>query len=217
MVLALSLPTLEARPANPPETRPARVQPWLEETLKREPIDAAGIIGDALAATNRVAVSEPRRLELAERYYGTALTLWPNLERHFARAQHPLSGNALAAAKASLTLATELATAYKHLLAHEAEKRILLSGNRLLVALIHRCLQCTLTHPGQQLPGVRPGAAANLARCPRDLSFRAPAQPANDADRERQCGGNAGTTLRAVAVARAGQSLRFHAGATRRR
>ncbi len=71
MALALSLPALEARPANPPETRPARVQPWLEETLKRDPIDAAGIIGDALAATNRVAVSEPRRLELAERYYGT--------------------------------------------------------------------------------------------------------------------------------------------------
>ena len=135
MALALSLPPLDARPANPPETRPARVQPWLEETLKRDPVDAAGVIGDALAATNRVALSESRRLELAERYYGTALTLWPNLERHFAGAQHPLAGDALAAAKAALILAAELATAYKHLLAHEAEKRLLLSGNRLLVAL----------------------------------------------------------------------------------
>jgi len=143
MALALSLPPLDARPANPPETRPARVQPWLEETLKRGPVDAAGVIGDALAATNRVALSETRRLELAERYYSTALTLWPNLERHFARAQHPLTGEALEAAKAALTLSTELATAYKHLLAHEAEKRFQLSGNRLLVALIHRCLQCT--------------------------------------------------------------------------
>src|SRR5437773_7473097 len=143
MALALSLPPLDARPANPPETRPARVQPWLEETLTRDPVDAAGVIGDALAATNRVALSESRRLELAERYYGTALTLWPNLERHFAGAQHPLAGDALAAAKAALILATELATAYKHLPVHEAEKRILLSGNRLLVALIHRCLQCT--------------------------------------------------------------------------
>ncbi len=143
MTLALSLPTVETRPANPPETRPARVQPWLEETLKRDPIEAAGVIGDALAATNRVAVSEARRLELAERYYATALSLWPNLERHFARAQHPLTGNALEAAKAALTLATELATAYKHLLAREADKRLILSSNRLLVALIHRCLQCT--------------------------------------------------------------------------
>ncbi len=143
MTLALSLPTVETRPANPPETRPARVQPWLEETLKRDPIEAAGVIGDALAATNRVAVSETRRLELAERYYATALSLWPNLERHFARAQHPLTGNALEAAKAALTLATELATAYKHLLAREADKRLILSSNRLLVALIHRCLQCT--------------------------------------------------------------------------
>ena len=57
MALALSLPSLESRPAHPPETRPARVQPWLDEMLKRDPIEAAGIIGDALAATNRVSLS----------------------------------------------------------------------------------------------------------------------------------------------------------------
>ena len=143
MALALSLPEIQERPAHPPETRPARVQPWLDEALKRGPVEAAGVIGDALAATNRVAISAARRLELAEKYYATALTLWPKLERHFARASHPLSGDALAAAKAALTLSAELATAYKHLLSEEAEKRILLTGNRLLVALIHRCLQCT--------------------------------------------------------------------------
>jgi len=61
MALALSLPPLEARPANPPETRPARVQPWLEETLKRDPVDAAGVIGDALAACR----ATPRRFDAA--------------------------------------------------------------------------------------------------------------------------------------------------------
>lgn len=143
MALALSLPVLDARPTNPPETRPTNVQSWLNEALKRDSIEAAGLIGDALAATNRVAVSGTRRLELAEKYYSAALVLWPSLERQFTRASHPLSGDALAAAKAALTLSTELAIAFKHLLAHEAEKRLLLSGNRLLVALIHRCLQCT--------------------------------------------------------------------------
>ena len=143
MPLALSLPAVEARPTHPPETRPARVAPWLEETLKRDPIDAASTMGDALAATNRVALSETRRLELAERYYASSLVLWPHLERHFTRAQHPLTGNALTAAKAALTLASELATAYKHLLSHEADRRLILSGNRQLIALIHRCLQCT--------------------------------------------------------------------------
>jgi len=142
MALALSLPQLDERPSNPPETRLAKVGPWLEDLLKRDPIEAARVIGDALAATNRVPLSEARRLELAERYYASAQALWPNLERQFSRAAHPLSGKALEAAKASLTLASELATAYKHLLAHEAGKRILLTGNRLLVALIHRCLHC---------------------------------------------------------------------------
>ncbi len=143
MALALSLPRLEQRPAHPPETRPGRVSPWLDEMLKRDPVEAAGTIGDALAAINRVAMSDSRRMELAEKYYSAALTLWPTLERHFARASHPLAGDALESAKASLILAAELVTAYKHLLAHEADKRILLTGNRLLIALIHRCLQCT--------------------------------------------------------------------------
>ena len=143
MALALSLPVLDARPANPPETRPANVQSWLNDVLKRDSIEAAALIGDALAATNRVAISAARRLELAEKYYATALVLWPALERQFAHASHPLSGGALNAAKAALTLSTELAIAYKHLLANEAEKRILLAGSRPLVTLIHRCLQCT--------------------------------------------------------------------------
>lgn len=143
MALALNLPPVEARPANPPEIRPAKVGPWLVETGRREPALAARLIGDALAATNRVAMSDSKRLELAEQYWSVATLLWPQLEKHFVRASHPLTGDALEAAKASLTLASELATAYKHLLAHEADKRIALGGQRLMVALVHRCLQCT--------------------------------------------------------------------------
>ena len=141
--LALSLPVLDARPANPPETRPAHVQSWLNDVLALESAEAAAVIGDALAATNRIVVSGARRFELAEQYYATAVKLWPSLELQFVRASHPLSGDALTAAKAALTLSTELAIAYKHLLAHEADKRLLLSGNRLLIALIHRGLQCS--------------------------------------------------------------------------
>jgi len=55
MALGLTLPELESRPTHPPETRPARVQPWLDETLKRDPVEAAGVIGEAHAATKRVA------------------------------------------------------------------------------------------------------------------------------------------------------------------
>lgn len=143
MALALSLPAVDPNPANPPEIRLARVGPWLDETARREPIEAARLVGDALAATNRVAMSDSKRLDLAERYWATAIALWPQLERHFTRASHPLSGEPLEAAKAALTLATELATAYKHLLANTAAKRLSLAGPRLTVALIHRCLQCS--------------------------------------------------------------------------
>jgi len=143
MVLALSLPAVDAHPANPPEIRPAKVGAWLDAVRQRDPVEAARRIGDALAATNRVAMSDGKRLELAEQYWTAATGLWPLLERSFAQAQHPLTGNALEAAKAGLTLASELAVAYKHLLASETAKRISLGGQRLLLALVHRCLQCT--------------------------------------------------------------------------
>ena len=143
MPLNLTLPSLDARPANPPEIRPAKVALWLDETVRREPVEAAGLIGDALAATNRFTMSDSRRLELAELFWTTAGNLWPALEKAFSRASHPLSGEALGAAKAALSLAHELGVAYKHLLAHEANKRIHLGGPRLMVALIHRSLQCT--------------------------------------------------------------------------
>jgi len=141
--LALSLPTAESHPANPPETRPTKVAEWLAESAKRDPAIAARMIGDALAATNRVAMGDTRRMELAELYWNTAANLWQPLERQFSRASHPLTGDALEAAKGALTLAAELCTAYKHLLVHEAEKRIAIGGARVQLALIHRCLHAT--------------------------------------------------------------------------
>src|SRR6185295_18432789 len=108
MPFSLSLPPVASHPAHPPEIRPAKVGAWLEEMVRREPASAAHLIGDALAATNRVAMSDSKRLELAEMYWTTANTLWPLLEKQFVRASHPLSGEALEAAKAALTLSSEL-------------------------------------------------------------------------------------------------------------
>ena len=142
MALTLTLPKLDERPSHPPETRTAKVVAWLAETGKRDPIAAAQLMGDALAATNRVDMSDSRRMELAEAYWNAATLLWPRLERTVLTAPHPLSGSPLEAAKATLTLAQELSTAYKHLLANEARRRISLGGPRLASALIHRCLQC---------------------------------------------------------------------------
>ena len=138
MPLTLSLPPVDPNPANPPEIRPAQVFPWLDAALKRNSIEAARLIGDALAATNLVAMSDSRRLALAERYWDTADLLWPKLEVQFARAPHPLGGEALDAAKASLGLSLELFVAYKRVLEHEANKRVHFGGNRTLVALVHR-------------------------------------------------------------------------------
>ena len=130
MPLTLSLPPVDPRPANPPETRPAKVFPWLDEALTREPVEAARVIGDALAATNRVAMSDSRASSSPSDTGTTAAALWPQLEKHFAQASHPLSGDALDAAKAALGLAHELSVAYKRLLAARSGTSAILLGGQ---------------------------------------------------------------------------------------
>lgn len=143
MSLALRLPPLAERPAHPPEIRPSRVAQWLTEASTREPGFAARILGEALMSTNRIAMGYARRLDLTEQYWKTAALLWPRLEHRFLRASHPLQGDDLEAAKAALSLATELSTAYKRLLAGEASRRFSLGGPRRLVALVRRTFQAT--------------------------------------------------------------------------
>jgi hypothetical protein len=143
MSLALRLPPFAERPREAPEIRPSRVANWLTEALTREPGFAARVIGDVLAATNRVSMSHSRRLDLTEQYWKAGALLWPRLEHRFIRASHPLQGDDLEAAKAALTLANELSTAYKRLLASEASRKLNFGGPRRLVALVRRAFQAT--------------------------------------------------------------------------
>ena len=143
MKLSLNLPPLEPGTDNAPETRAAKLSPWLERQAKREATAAARVIGDALAATNRIALPDARRLELANLYWKAASGLWPGLARAFSKASQPLSGEALDAARAAIELATELAIAYKRLLVREADKRLSLGGQKLMVALVRRSLQAS--------------------------------------------------------------------------
>ncbi|HET7134878.1 MAG TPA: hypothetical protein VFJ25_03085, partial [Casimicrobiaceae bacterium] len=143
MPLALRLPPFADRPRDPPELRPSRVAQWLTEASTREPGFAARIMSEALSAVNRVSMSHARRLELTEQYWKAAALLWPRLEHRFLRATHPLAGDDLESAKSALTLAIELSTAYKRLLAGEASRRFRLGGPRRLVALVRRAFQAT--------------------------------------------------------------------------
>ena len=173
MALKLSLSPVDLHPVNPPETRPAQVAAWLDQALTRNAIEAARVIGDALAATNSVAVADARRLELAEKYWRTAEILWPRLELYFATAAHPLRGEPLDAAKATLFLAQELFVAYKRVLENAANKRALFGGNRDAGRAGASLHAMRLAHPRQQLSRLCSGPAANLARRAPDLRVRA--------------------------------------------
>src|SRR5438105_5185201 len=141
MKLGLTFPSLETDYDRKPETRPARVATWLEHAGKRDARTAARLIGDALAAINRVSISNSRRFELVAQYWKAAQSLWSPLNREVMRAPQPLRDDAQDAARAGITLATELSNAYKRMLDGEAEKRISLGGARLMTALVRRSLQ----------------------------------------------------------------------------
>jgi hypothetical protein len=138
MPLSFSLPALDSGPDDGSPSRPATVARWLDETSRREAIDAARVMGSALAATNRVAMPDAHRLEIAEKYRTAAERLWPQLEAKFTRASQPLTGRALEAATSAIGLACELSVAYKRLLARQAGKRLVLGGTRRLVMLLQR-------------------------------------------------------------------------------
>ena len=105
--LSLNVPPLDDDGEKLAESRPARVSAWLEETLKRDTVTAARLIGDAVAATNRVGVSDARRLELGTLYGKASSTLWIPLQKRFVKAPQPLTGDAQHAARAAVVLAAD--------------------------------------------------------------------------------------------------------------
>jgi len=90
MKLGLTFPSLETDYDRKPETRPARVATWLEHAGNRDAKTAARLIGDALAAINRVSIGDSRRVELVAQYWKAAQSLWAPLNREFMRAPQPL-------------------------------------------------------------------------------------------------------------------------------
>ena len=86
MKLGLTFPSLETDYDRKPETRPARVATWLEHAGKRDARTAARLIGDALAAINRVSISNSHRFELVAQYWKAAQSLWSPLSREIGRA-----------------------------------------------------------------------------------------------------------------------------------
>ena len=138
MATEFALPPIERRPVHKTETRPARVKLWLQEFARTPPTEAARIIGDALAAQNRIRIASGRRLQLLELCNEAVDRLWPSIKRQFSQQAHPLNREAAQAARNTLHLMTELATGYKRLLAEDANKRLQFGTTRLRLGLIHR-------------------------------------------------------------------------------
>ena len=209
MALTLTLSPVDLHPVNPPETRPAQVVPWLDATLKRDPVEAARLIGDALAATNAIAVRDARRLELAERYWTAPRFSGPSSSCASCAFPTRLPGKPSTRPRRPSFSRRSSSTAYKRVLEREANRRVLFGRNR-------SWPRCSIA------PSSATGASSSTARCPMRRSWREPGSTHTGYMRSptsaactrvtsRATDGDARKRVRAGAAARARQSLRLRA------
>ena len=156
-------------------------------------------------------MSDSKRLELAEAYWTTASDAVAAAREAVRRARaHPLSGDALEAAKAALTLAHELSVAYKHLLAQRSRTSACSLGGTAAAGRADPSLPAMLrAHPVNSYLSYSPVPPRTWHDAHADLRVRARARPAPARDRRRRRRGDAGARLRAGAAARARQSVRL--------
>lgn len=140
MLPNLDLPPLEEGPT-PSDIKPALLRDRLTRLSQGAPADAARALADGMALLNRVVVSFQDRLLMVEIYNEAAEKLWSPLKRHFSNQAHPLSLQALQAAKNTLFLAGEIAVGYKRLLLEGAQKHFRDKQPRIQLGIVLRTQQ----------------------------------------------------------------------------
>ncbi len=207
MSLALSLPPVESHPANPPEIRPAKVGPWLDDMRKRDAAAAARLIGDALAATNRVAMSDsqaPRsRGEILGNGHRAVAAARKAVLPRLASAERRCARGGQGGADARERAVDRLqAPARQRSGQADFARRTAAHGRaRPSLPAMHDA------HSRQQLSVVCAGAAAHVARRASHLRVRARSQHPPRADRARSARGDARPADHPVAAARPRQSV----------
>lgn len=117
MDLRLSLPEQSETSAVDIETRPGKLESWLESLPMLNLVDTSHKIYHALSATNRTRIDDKTRLRLLETYRLPVAAICEALEKQFIGSSLPLSHKAVQSASRARGLQIEMAQGYK-LLTH---------------------------------------------------------------------------------------------------
>ena len=113
MPITLKLPTIDDNPILLAETRPNKINEFIQNLPYGDPISAASDLVEELQILNSQKVAFTNRLNALESYRPAAIQVYQNLIPHFSNASIPISKNDLAFAAAAEHLWQEFASGYK--------------------------------------------------------------------------------------------------------
>jgi hypothetical protein len=111
--LSLRVPEMRTDVGRSAEVRPKRLEEWLSSLPLTDPVEAAGQIGRALFAQNRVPLDPENRLELMEVYREPVAIVRSGLQAMYTGQAFPLSPKHSALVELQRRLDTEMAAGYK--------------------------------------------------------------------------------------------------------
>ena len=141
MPLTLATPE-RAAPAKDLEIRPKQVKAWIDSLPLAQSMDSARKMGGHLAALNRSKIDTDDRLSILETYRPITGTLLEEMEAIYGKATLPLAPRPREALEMARSLAGEMGTGYKIVLAEKSGKLIAFGAKKLVTFLLLRIMQC---------------------------------------------------------------------------
>lgn len=141
MPISLKLPVLDNNPILLAETRPNKINEFLQNIPFGDPIRAATDLVEELQILNSQKVAFTNRLNALELYRPAAIQIYHDLVPHFSSASLPISKNELAFATAAEALWQEFAFGYKSALVDLQNKILNLNSNKTTALVVQRAIQ----------------------------------------------------------------------------
>ncbi len=140
MPISLKLPSLDDNPILLAETRPHKINEFIQKLPFGDPITAATNLVDELQILNSQKVAFANRLNALELYRPTAIQIYQDLIPHFSNASLPLTKNERAFADVAVQLWQEFAFGYKFALIDLQNKILNLNSSKSTAQVVHRAI-----------------------------------------------------------------------------
>ncbi len=140
MSISLKLPSLDDNPILLAETRPNKINEFIQKLPFSDPISAATDLIDELQILNSQKVAYANRLNALEQYRPSVIQIYQDLIPHFNSASLPITKNEQAFADAAVQLWQELAFGYKFALIDLQNKILNMSSGKSTAQVVQRAI-----------------------------------------------------------------------------